>query len=199
MWGEWNASWALLGDSGRDLLLGVARLVGRPVGGVAARELSGRAVRDGRLGLVGTHHNRHTDDRATRDERDALHFDMRTLLLAWTTGNRSHGPPPPRARQTRRTGPSAAFMLEDWLLTDPSGTAADRRGGRCSTARSPATRRSRDQPHRGLRHRLGLLTILAGRPQYCSTVYLGQYSSVGAMRMWIRSQPRRRLPSIAAL
>ena len=52
-------------------------------------------------------------------------------------------------------------MPEDWLLTDPSGTAADRRGGRCSTARSPATRRSRDQPHcRGLRHRLGLLQEL---------------------------------------
>ena len=104
IWGESDASWALPGDSGRDLLLGVARLVGRPVGGVAARELSGRAVRDGRLGLVGTHHNRHTDGRATQDERDALHFDTRTLLLARTTGNRLHGPPPPRARETRHTG-----------------------------------------------------------------------------------------------
>ena len=167
MWGESDASWALPGDSGRDLLLGAARRVGRPVGGVAARGLSGRAARDGRLGLVGTHHNRHTDDRATRDERDALHFDTRTLLLAWTTGNHRHRPPPPWARQTRRTGPSAAFMPEDCLLTDPSGTAADRRGGRCSTARSPATRRSRGQSHRGWRHRLRLFATFGGRPQYC--------------------------------
>ena len=43
-------------------------------------------------------------------------------------------------------------MPELCLLTDPFGTAADHRAGRCSAARSPATRRSRDQPHRGLRH-----------------------------------------------
>ena len=104
IWGESDASWALPGDSGRDLLLGAARLVGRPVGGVAAHGLSGRAARDGRLGLVGTHHNCHTDGRATRDERGALQFDTRTLLLARTTGNRRHGPPPPRARETRHTG-----------------------------------------------------------------------------------------------
>ena len=51
------------------------------------------------------------------------------------------------------------------------------RGGRCSTARSPATRRSRDQPHRGWRHRLRLFATFGGRPQYSRTVALSAASS----------------------
>ena len=92
------------GVTGHDLLLGAARLVGRPVGGVTAREHSGSAGRDEWFGLVETHRNRHTDGGATRDERDALRFETCTLVLARTTGNRRYGQPPPRARETRHTG-----------------------------------------------------------------------------------------------
>ena len=55
-------------------------------------------------------------------------------------------------------------MPEFCPLPDPSGTSAERCAGRRSTARSPATRRSRDQPHRGWRHGSDFLRFLGAGP-----------------------------------